>query len=87
MRDEIKARALGVIKAALAEAVPIDKTDAALLDLPLEDLAIDSLSKLELVMELEKTFGLLLDETKIAACRNLGDLVSVVAEGASKRSA
>jgi acyl carrier protein len=84
VKNEIKVRALGVIKAVLAEAVPTGMTDAALLDLPLEDLAIDSLSKLELVLELEKTFGLLLDETRIAACRSLGDLVSLVAEGASK---
>jgi len=84
MNDEIKARALGVIKAVLAESVPANTTDAGLLDLPLEDLAIDSLGKLELVMELEKTFDLLLDETRIAACRSLGDLVSLVGEGAGE---
>ena len=48
------------------------------MEVDIDGLDIDSLGKLEMVMELEKEFGLMLNETEIAACKRIGDLVSLV---------
>lgn len=78
MLDERQQQALGVVRKTLQENADAYADDAALLRAEIDALDIDSLGKLEMVMELEKEFGLMLNETEIAACRSVSDLVSLV---------
>lgn len=50
--------------------------------LQLDELDLDSLGKMELVMQIEDTLGVLLDEEDMIACATVSDLVELV-----KRSA
>lgn len=78
MSDETRSRALGIVRRTLQENAAEFSDDVALLAAVIDELDIDSLGKLEMVMELEKEFGLLLNEAEIAGCRSVGDLVSIV---------
>jgi acyl carrier protein len=78
MLDERQQQALGVVRKTLQDNADAYADDAALLRAEIDALDIDSLGKLEMVMELEKEFGLMLNETEIAACRSVDDLVSLV---------
>lgn len=78
MLDERQQQALGVVRKTLQENADAYADDTALLRAEIDALDIDSLGKLEMVMELEKEFGLMLNETEIAACRSVSDLVSLV---------
>ena len=78
MLDEKQSLALGVVRKTLQDSASEYSDDAALMGADIEKLDIDSLGKLEMVMELEKEFGLMLNETEIASCRSVGDLVSLV---------
>lgn len=78
MLDEKQSLALGVVRKTLQDSAAEYSDDAALMGADIEKLDIDSLGKLEMVMELEKEFGLMLNETEIASCRSVGDLVSLV---------
>lgn len=78
MLDEKQSLALGVVRKTLQDSAAKYSDDAALMGADIEKLDIDSLGKLEMVMELEKEFGLMLNETEIASCRSVGDLVSLV---------
>jgi acyl carrier protein len=53
-------------------------TDAALLELPMKELALDSLEKMELVMKIEETFNLVLDEEDVVQCERVSDLVRLI---------
>jgi len=54
-------------------------TDEKLLGEPLEALGVDSLTLLEFVMAVENTYDLELDEEDVNRCKNVGDLVALVA--------
>lgn len=45
-----------------------------------EDLGLDSLDSMELVMNIEDRFGIMLDEDKVIGCETVGDLVQLAAE-------
>jgi acyl carrier protein len=53
-------------------------TDGEMMDLRLADLKLDSLEKMELVMALEDTFAVSLDEEDILACERVADLVKLI---------
>jgi len=84
MFDERQQQALGVVRKTLQENADAYADDAALLHAEIDALDIDSLGKLEMVMELEKEFGLMLNETEIAACRSVSDLVSLVVRASAQ---
>jgi len=54
-------------------------TDEKLLGEPLEALGVDSLTLLEFVMAVENTYDVELDEEDVNRCKNVGDLVALVA--------
>jgi acyl carrier protein len=54
-------------------------TDDKLLSEPLEALGVDSLILLEFVMAVENAYGVELDEEDVNRCKNVGDLVALVA--------
>jgi acyl carrier protein len=54
-------------------------SDERLLNEPLEKLGVDSLTLLEFVMEVENAYSVSLDEEDVNRCRNVGDLVALVA--------
>lgn len=78
MLDEKQSKALRIVRKSLPSSAVEYSDDAALMGAEIERLDIDSLGKLEMVMELEKEFGFMLNETEIASCNSVGDLVSLV---------
>ncbi len=54
-------------------------SDEKLLSEPLESLDVDSLTLLEYVMEVENAYNVILDEEEVNHCKNVGDLVRLVA--------
>ncbi|MGL4184040.1 MAG: acyl carrier protein [Metamycoplasmataceae bacterium] len=50
------------------------------LDFTLEDVNLDSLDLIELVLEIEKTFSIKIEDEKLNALVSINDLVNVVAE-------
>ena len=54
-------------------------TDEKLLGEPLEALGVDSLILLEFVMAVENAYGVELDEEDVNRCKNVADLVALVA--------
>jgi acyl carrier protein len=53
-------------------------TDEELLSMNVADLGFDSLERMELVMELENTFGVSLDEEEFFECANLADVLKLI---------
>ncbi len=51
--------------------------DAAKLALPFNELAMDSLDRVDLVMQVERSFGITLDEGQVLRCENLSELASL----------
>lgn len=84
MFDETQTRALHVVRRIIQENAAGYPDDADLMGAVIDNLDIDSLGKLEMVMELEKEFGFMLNETEIASCKSVGDLVSLVAHTSAK---
>ena len=82
MAPDVADRALGITRRLLGERLAGLPDDRAVLGARIDALDLDSLTKLELVLELEDTFSLSLSETKIAACRTIGDLMDLVAGAA-----
>lgn len=54
-------------------------SDERLLGEPFEALDVDSLTLLEFVMKVENTYDVELDEEAVNRCKNVGDLVALVA--------
>jgi acyl carrier protein len=53
--------------------------DSRLLAEPLDALDLDSLTLLEFVMHIEDTYNVELNEESVRRCRNLGELITLVA--------
>ncbi|MGL5358020.1 MAG: acyl carrier protein [Metamycoplasmataceae bacterium] len=54
------------------------------LDFTLEDVNLDSLDLIELVLEIEKTFSIKIEDEKLNALVSINDLVNVVVEKVNK---
>jgi acyl carrier protein len=54
-------------------------SDERLCTEPLDKLGVDSLTLLEFVMEVENAYDVILDEEDVNRCKNVGDLVALVA--------
>lgn len=78
MHDEKTLLALKIVRKTLQDNAAEYSDDSALMAADIDKLDIDSLGKLEMVMELEKEFGLMLNETEVATCKRVGDLISLV---------
>ncbi len=71
--------ALAVVRTAIGEKAELFATDSQLRDARIDELDLDSLTKLELVLNLETGFSTMANESEIAACRTIGELVDLVA--------
>lgn len=78
MQDDRIERALAVVRAALDENAERLPSDSLLLDATIDELELNSLTKLELVLNLETEFDTMANESEIAACRTVGELVDLV---------
>lgn len=78
MKDETLEPALSVVRTALGEKAEQFSTDTLLRDARIDQLDLDSLTKLELVLNLETRFSTMANESEIAACRTVGELVDLV---------
>jgi acyl carrier protein len=55
-----------------------DMSTSELAAIEIAELQLDSLEKMELIMEIEDASGLVLDEGSVLKCRTLGDLMELV---------
>ena len=78
MKDDALEPALAVVRAALGETADQFPTDTLLRGARIDQLDLDSLTKLELVLNLETRFSTMANESEIAACRTIGELVDLV---------
>jgi acyl carrier protein len=68
---------------ALKDAEFASKSDSEILELGIEDLNLDSLEKMELIMKVEDTFKIMLDEGEVLKCgkiQHLYDLVRIAVQ-------
>lgn len=80
MQDELQQRGLAVIRATLSDQVAALSDDAALAAVSIEQLGLDSLVKLDLVLQLETEFSTMANENEIAECETFGELILVIAK-------
>ncbi len=76
--DTDQARALGIVRAALNEKAARYPDDADLASARIAELKLDSLEKMQLVLDLETALSVMADETEVATCRTIGDLVTLM---------
>lgn len=84
MNDQAYTRGLEVVRKLLAEKVEEYVDDADLLQAEINSLAIDSLGKLELIMELEDAYSVMMNETDIVNCRTIGEVISAMSQSRVK---
>ena len=83
MSRETPDSAIAIVRAAIGEKAEQFPTDSLLLDARIDELDLDSLTKLELVLNLETRFSTLANENEIVACRTLGELVHLVSRSSA----
>jgi len=76
--QEYLAAAVPVIRKVLPHDAWESSSDQELLDKRLDDIVMDSLTRMELVLKLEESFGVLVNETKLAECETLRAVVDVI---------
>ena len=78
--DELnqRTRALEVVRDALSERFEQYPGDSDLALVRLTDLRLDSLEKLQLVLDLETALSTMANETEVAACVTVGELVALM---------
>lgn len=67
------------------ERVSQSATDNEATNIRLSNLGLDSLEKMDLAMQLEDSFGVLLDEEEFLACDTIPDLAKLIEKSASDR--
>ena len=55
-----------------------DRAIESLLDLPIADLSLDSLERMEFVMQIEERYGIDLDERDVIACKFLRQYAELI---------
>jgi acyl carrier protein len=78
-RDANKQQLFEVVRTSLGERTSAYSTDAQLAAVSIGDLDLDSLEKLQLILDLETHQSAMANETEVAACRTVGDLVALMA--------
>lgn len=78
MQHEQVPQVLNVLRRVLHEKAEEPSDNSILMETDIDKLDLDSLGKLEMVMELEEEFDIMLNESEIVSCKNVGDLVSLV---------
>jgi long-chain acyl-CoA synthetase len=78
MRDDVGKRVAECIRPLLKEKIPVRARDNLELDL-----GLDSLARIELVVSLEKTFGISLPDTFITSIQTVGELTEKIRESGS----
>jgi len=77
---DIEVKMISVVDALLRQKVRSggEFSDGELMDIEIAGLHLDSLEKMELIMEIEDACGVLLDEESVLKCRKIKDLVGLV---------
>jgi acyl carrier protein len=83
MRSEAPDSAIAIVRAAIGEKAEQFPTDSLLLAARIDGLDLDSLTKLELVLNLETRFATLANESEIVACRTIGELIDLVSRSSA----
>jgi acyl carrier protein len=84
MLSETQQRGLAVVREVLADQVEELKDDDALANAAIERLGLDSLVKLDLVLQLETAFSTMANENEVAECATIGELVAVIANSSAQ---
>jgi acyl carrier protein len=83
-RDQEK-QLLEIVRTSLGEKADAYGTDANLASAKIGDLMLDSLEKLQLILDLETALSVMANESEVAACRTVGELVALLARSPSAR--
>jgi acyl carrier protein len=84
MADELHGRGLAIVRQVLGEQVDEYGDDTALINAQIEDIGLDSLVKLDLVLQLEDAYFTMADETAVAGCETIGELISLVSRSSAQ---
>lgn len=76
-RDREK-RLLDIVRASLGEKAEPYGSDADLAGAAISALALDSLEKLQLILDLENALSVMANETEVAGCLTVGELVALM---------
>jgi acyl carrier protein len=76
MVDEIENRVQEVFKTKLGKGADVHNDD--FLIRAFEDFGFDSLDKLEIIMEIEDTFQIMLNEESVSKCKNVANLIQLI---------
>jgi acyl carrier protein len=74
---------LAVVRATLSHKADGFPSDQQLAAATIDELKLDSLDKLQLVFDLEAKLSVMANETEIAACRTVGELVALMSRTAA----
>jgi len=69
---------LDIVRASLGEKAEPYGNDADLAGAAISALALDSLEKLQLILDLESALSVMANESEVAACRTVGELVALM---------
>jgi len=72
------ATAIPVVRRVLPHEEQEGLSDEQLLARKLDDLVMDSLTRMELILKLEDTFSVLVNETELAKCKTVKDVIETV---------
>jgi len=77
-------RLLAIVRMSLSDKVNRFERDSDLAAAKIGELNLDSLEKLQLVMDLEAELSVMANETEVAACQTVGDLVALMLRTAAR---
>jgi acyl carrier protein len=85
MDHELEARALEIIRSTLSERAERYAGDSDLRSVRIDVLGLDSLEKLQLVLDLENELSAMANESEVAACATVGELVALMMRSRAAR--
>jgi len=84
MANEAHQRGLAVVRTVLGDQVDAFGDDTALMAARIEQLGLDSLVKLDLVLQLEDAYSTMANETAVADCQTIGELIAVISRSSAQ---
>lgn len=78
MKDDMQTMCLAVIRDILKDSPHATLTDQELLQTDVKSLRLDSLSKMEMILNIEDAMHVMMDEVEISNATSLQDIVNLV---------
>ncbi|WP_108881058.1 acyl carrier protein [Anderseniella sp. Alg231-50] len=78
MKDDVQTICLAIIRDTLKDSLQAGLTDEELLQTEVQSLRLDSLAKMEMILNIEDTLHIMMDEVEISNAACLQDIVNLV---------